>query len=62
MKPKNQRLVLVGAAILALVAAALLAMVGLRNQASFYFTPADLAASKAADYLLGFLPGEEALS
>lgn len=49
MKPKNQRLVLVSAAIVALVAAALLAMLGLKNQASFFYTPADIAAGKAKD-------------
>ena len=49
MKPKNQRLALVGAAIVALFAAVLLAMWGLRSQASFFFTPADLAAGKAHD-------------
>ena len=47
MKPKNQRLVLVGAALAALVAAVLLAMIGLRSQASFFYTPADIAAGKA---------------
>ena len=47
MKPKNQRLVLVVAAIVALIAAALLAMWGLRSQASYFYTPADIAASKA---------------
>jgi cytochrome c-type biogenesis protein CcmE len=47
MKPKNQRLVLVSAAFVALVLAALLAMWGLRNQASFFYTPADIAAGKA---------------
>jgi cytochrome c-type biogenesis protein CcmE len=46
MKPKNQRLVLVGAAIVALLAAVLLGMWGLRNQASFFYTPADIAAGK----------------
>ena len=49
MKPKNQRLVLVGAAVAALIAAALLAMWGLRSQASFFYTPADIAAGKAHD-------------
>ncbi|MGE5563728.1 MAG: cytochrome c maturation protein CcmE [Bacillota bacterium] len=49
MKPKNQRLVLVLAAIVALVAAALLAMWGLRSQASYFYTPADVAAGKAHD-------------
>ena len=49
MKPKNQRLVLVSAALIALVAAVLLAMIGLKNQASFFYTPADIAAGKAKD-------------
>jgi cytochrome c-type biogenesis protein CcmE len=48
MKPKNQRLVLVGGALVALVVAVLLAMWGLRNQASYFYTPADIAAGKAA--------------
>jgi cytochrome c-type biogenesis protein CcmE len=48
MKPKNQRLVLVAAAVAALFAAVLLAMWGLRSQASYFYTPADLAAGKAA--------------
>ena len=47
MKPKNQRLVLVSAAIVALLAAVLLAMWGLRSQASYFYTPADIAAGKA---------------
>ena len=47
MKPKNQRLVLVVAAVVALFAAVLLAMWGLRSQASYFFTPADIAAGKA---------------
>ena len=49
MKPKNQRLVLVSVALIALVAAVLLAMIGLKNQASFFYTPADIAAGKGAD-------------
>ena len=49
MKPKNQRLVLVAAALAALVVAVVLAMWGLRSQASFFFTPADIAAGKARD-------------
>lgn len=49
MKPKNQRLVLVGAALVALIVAALLAMWGLRSQASFFYTPADIAAGRAHD-------------
>jgi cytochrome c-type biogenesis protein CcmE len=47
MKPKNQRLLLVLLALAALVAAALLAMWGLRDQASYFLTPADIAAGKA---------------
>ena len=47
MKPKNQRLVLVGAASVAVLVAVLLAMWGLRNQASYFYTPADIAAGKA---------------
>ena len=49
MKPKNQRLVLVGTALVALLAAVLLAMIGLRSQASFFYTPADIAAGKARE-------------
>ena len=49
MKPKNQRLVLVSAAIVAVLAAVLLAMWGLRSQASFFYTPADIVAGKATD-------------
>jgi cytochrome c-type biogenesis protein CcmE len=47
MKPKNQRLVLVGAAIFAILVAVLLAMWGLRERASYFYTPADVAAGKA---------------
>ena len=47
MKPKTQRLVLVLLAVAALIAAALLAMWGLRDQASYFLTPADIAAGKA---------------
>ena len=49
MKPKNQRLVLVSAAAAALLAAALLAMWGLRSQASYFLTPAEIAAGKAEE-------------
>lgn len=49
MKPKNQRLVLVSAALVAVLVAVLLAMWGLRNQASFFFTPADIVAGMATD-------------
>jgi cytochrome c-type biogenesis protein CcmE len=47
MKPKNQRLVLVSAALVAVLAAVLLAMWGLRDRASYFYTPADIAAGKA---------------
>jgi cytochrome c-type biogenesis protein CcmE len=49
MKPKNQRLVLVAAALAALLAAVLLAMWGLKDRASYFYTPADIAAGKAHD-------------
>jgi cytochrome c-type biogenesis protein CcmE len=49
MKPKNQRLVLLSAAMLAVLVAVLLAMWGLRDRASYFFTPADIAAGKARD-------------
>ena len=49
MRPKNQRLALVSAALVAVLVAVLLAMWGLRNQASFFFTPADIVAGKATD-------------
>jgi|SRR5690348_11469052 cytochrome c-type biogenesis protein CcmE len=49
MKPKNQRLVLVSAALVAVLVAVLLAMWGLRSQASFFYTPADIVAGKAPD-------------
>ena len=48
MKPKNQRLVLVAAAVTAVLLAVLLAMWGLRDRASYFYTPADIAAGKAA--------------
>jgi len=47
MKPKNQRLVLVGAAIFAILVAVLLAMWGLRERASYFYTPADIVAGRA---------------
>lgn len=48
MKPKSQRLVLVSAALAAVLVAVLLAMWGLRDRAAYFYTPADLAAGKAA--------------
>jgi len=47
MKPKNQRLILIVAALAALAAAVLLAMWGLRDQAAYFLMPADIAAGKA---------------
>ena len=47
MKPKNQRLVLLSAAIVAVLAAVLLAMLGLKDRAAYFYTPADIAAGKA---------------
>ena len=47
MKPKSQRLVLVTAAIVAALAAVLLAMWGLKDQASYFYTPADIVSGKA---------------
>ena len=49
MKPKNQRLVLVICAVVAVLLAVLLAMWGLRNQASYFYTPADIASGKAEE-------------
>ena len=47
MKPKNQRLVLVVAAVAAVLLAVLLAMWGLRERASYFYTPAEVAAGRA---------------
>ena len=49
MKPKNQRLVLVVAAAGALLVAVLLAMWGLRERASYFYTPAEIAAGKSEE-------------
>jgi cytochrome c-type biogenesis protein CcmE len=49
MRPKNQRLVLVSAALVAVLVAVLLAMWGLRDRASYFYTPVEIAAGKAAD-------------
>jgi cytochrome c-type biogenesis protein CcmE len=43
-KPKHQRLVLVMIALVALVGAGLLAAWALRNQASYFYVPSDIAA------------------
>src|SRR3954451_5896224 len=47
MKPKSQRLILVGAAITAVLVAVLLAMWGLKDRASYFYTPADVAGGRA---------------
>lgn len=49
LKPKHQRLALVTAALLALLAAALLAMWGLKDRAAYFVTPADIAAGRVAE-------------
>ncbi|MBA3668493.1 MAG: cytochrome c maturation protein CcmE [Sphingomonas sp.] len=49
MKPKNQRLALIAAALVALVGAVLLAMLGLRKQAAYFLTPADIVAGKSVE-------------
>ena len=49
MKPKNQRLTLVAAAMVAVLVAVLLAMWGLRDRASYFYTPAEISAGKAAE-------------
>ena len=49
MKPKNQRLALIAAALVALIGAVLLAMLGLKDQAAYFLTPVDIAAGKAVD-------------
>lgn len=48
MKAKNQRLVLVIVAAVAMVGAVLLAMSGLKDEAAYFYAPADLAAAKPA--------------
>ena len=47
-RPKHQRLVLVILALLAVLGAVLLAMWGLKDRAAYFYTPADVAAGKAA--------------
>jgi cytochrome c-type biogenesis protein CcmE len=47
MKPKHQRLALVLLALAAVIAAVLLAMWSLRDRASYFYTPSDIAAGKA---------------
>ena len=52
LKPKHQRLVLVVIALVALLGAALLAAWALRNQASYFYLPSNIAANPPA-------PGQE---
>ena len=49
LKPKHQRLVLVGAALVALLAAVMLAMLGLKDRAAYFVTPADIAAGRVVE-------------
>ena len=49
MKPKNQRLVLVAVALVAVLAAVMLAMWGLKEQASYFYTSADVVAGTAQE-------------
>jgi cytochrome c-type biogenesis protein CcmE len=49
MRPKSQRLALVAVAVVAALVAVTLGMWGLRSQASFFYTPADIAQGKATD-------------
>jgi len=48
LKPKHQRLVLLSVALVALIGAALLAAWALRNQASYFYVPSDMAANPPA--------------
>lgn len=45
IKPKHQRMVLVGIALAVLIAAGLLAAWALRSQASYFYVPSDIAAA-----------------
>lgn len=48
LKPKHQRLVLLAIAVVVLIGAALLAIWALRNQASYFYVPSDIAADPPA--------------
>jgi cytochrome c-type biogenesis protein CcmE len=48
LRPKHQRLVLLAIALVALIAAGLLAAWALRNQASYFYVPSDIAADPPA--------------
>jgi cytochrome c-type biogenesis protein CcmE len=47
VKPKHQRLLLAGLAVVAVLAAVLLAMWGLKDRAAYFFTPEEIAIGKA---------------
>ena len=47
-KPKHQRLALIAAAAVAVLAAVLLAMWGLKDRAAYFYTPAEVVGGKAA--------------
>lgn len=49
IKPKHQRLILLAIALVVLMVAALLAAWALRNQASYFYVPSDIAADPPAD-------------
>ena len=49
VRPKNQRLMLVALAALAVLGAVLLAMWGLKDRAAYFYTPADIVAGKAPE-------------
>jgi cytochrome c-type biogenesis protein CcmE len=48
LKPKHQRLVLLGVALVALIGAAILAAWALRNQASYFYVPSEIIANPPA--------------
>jgi len=48
LKPKHQRLVLLSVALVALIGAAVLGIWAVRNQASYFYAPSDLAANPPA--------------
>jgi cytochrome c-type biogenesis protein CcmE len=45
VQPKRQRLILAGVAVVAIIGAGLLATVALRQQAAYFYTPAEAAAA-----------------
>jgi cytochrome c-type biogenesis protein CcmE len=47
VKPKHQRLLLAGLAVMAVLVAVLLAMWGLKDRAAYFFTPEEIAIGKA---------------